>query len=339
MTAILDCDSHLFESRTTWRDHIDPGMRDAALAIEDDELGWPWLTWRGQRLYPVESQVPGDAAIIGRERTRRAEGLAPLERYDDLVPAHYTDAAARAARIEAWGLDASVVFPNFGLIWEDMLAVDRPALLANLRAANRWMANAVVDGNGRLLGVGHVTLADLDWLDDELDALAGAGIKLAMTAPAPVDGKRLSHPDLDRAWASFCDHDIAPVFHVGGFPSPFHPAWYESDPEPGDRLLDSVFLWAAPAIALTDLILLGTFERHPTLRAGRQIAAPRRPPHGAAGPARVARRPSRTPVWGLAAAAACHMPRSPPGRRGANPPSTPADAAFGASRSISSKSR
>src|SRR5437763_1097700 len=166
--AILDCDSHLFESRTTWRDYIDPGMRDAALAIEDDELGWPWLTWRGQRLYPVESQVPGDAAVIGRERTRRAEGLAPLERYDDLVPAHYTDAVARAARIEAWGLDASVVFPNFGLIWEDMLAADRPALLANLRAANRWMANAVADGNGRLLGAGWVPmfLLNIDGAND-----------------------------------------------------------------------------------------------------------------------------------------------------------------------------
>ena len=71
MPSVLDCDSHLFESRTTWGDYIDPNMRDAALAIEDDELGWPWLTWRGRRLYPVESQVPGDAAVIGRERTRR----------------------------------------------------------------------------------------------------------------------------------------------------------------------------------------------------------------------------------------------------------------------------
>ena len=268
MSQILDCDSHLFESRTTWADYIDPGMRDAALAIEDDELGWPWLTWRGRRLYPIESQVPGDAGRIGEERARREAGLAPVEAYDNLVPPHYTDARARAEQVEKWGLDASVVFPNFGLVWEDMLSDDRPALLANLRAANRWMADAVRDGDGRLLGVAHVSLADPDWLDDELGRLASAGIKLAMTAPAPVDGKRLSHPDLERVWSSFCDHDIAPVFHVGGYPSPFHPAWYEGDPEQGDRLLDSVFLWAAPAIAVSDLILHGTFERHPALRLG-----------------------------------------------------------------------
>src|SRR2546425_13329668 len=107
MTAILDCDSHLFESRTTWGDYIDPTMRGAALAIEDDGLGWPWLTWQGRRLYPIESQVPGEPALIGQERARRAEGLPPIERYDDLVPAHYTDPVARAARVEAWGLDAS----------------------------------------------------------------------------------------------------------------------------------------------------------------------------------------------------------------------------------------
>ena len=33
---IVDSDEHLYESRSLWRDHIDPKARDAALAIEDD---------------------------------------------------------------------------------------------------------------------------------------------------------------------------------------------------------------------------------------------------------------------------------------------------------------
>jgi predicted TIM-barrel fold metal-dependent hydrolase len=100
-----------------------------------------------------------------------------------------------------------------------------------------------------------------------LATLSGAGIRLAMVGPAPVDGKRFSHPDLDPVWAAFCDHGITPVFHVGGFRGPLDPAWYEPE-EPGDRLLDSVFLWLAPAVALADLILQGTFERFPDLRVG-----------------------------------------------------------------------
>src|SRR5207302_8637881 len=56
MSVLIDADQHLFERRDTWREHIDPAQRDDALAIDDDELGWSWLTWRGQRLYLAENQ-------------------------------------------------------------------------------------------------------------------------------------------------------------------------------------------------------------------------------------------------------------------------------------------
>ena len=51
------------------------------------------------------------------------------------------------------------------------------------------------------------------------------GVRLAMIAPAPVDGKPLSHPDFDPVWAACSDEGVAPVFHVSGFESPLHPAW------------------------------------------------------------------------------------------------------------------
>ena len=43
--SVIDSDQHLYETRTTWLDHIDPGRRDDALRIVDDELGYPWLSW------------------------------------------------------------------------------------------------------------------------------------------------------------------------------------------------------------------------------------------------------------------------------------------------------
>ena len=54
----IDVDQHLFESRTTWSDHIDPAHRSDALSIDDDDGGWPWLTWRGNRLTPLEVPIP-----------------------------------------------------------------------------------------------------------------------------------------------------------------------------------------------------------------------------------------------------------------------------------------
>jgi hypothetical protein len=87
-----------------------------------------------------------------------------------------------------------------------------------------------------------------------------------MIAPAIVDGRPLSHPDLDRAWSAFVDHDIAPVFHVADQPRVFDDAWYPADDGDFVPVVESVFLHTAAALACTDLIANGTLERHPGLR-------------------------------------------------------------------------
>jgi predicted TIM-barrel fold metal-dependent hydrolase len=164
------------------------------------------------------------------------------------------------------GVDEAMLFPNYGLMWERRLSADLPALLANMGAWNRWCG--VVAGNEALLPVGHVSLRDLERLDVELASLEAAGVKTAMIAPALVDGRPLSHPDLDLAWASFVEHDIAPVFHVADQPRVFADGWYPADRDDGLPVIDSVFLHTAAALACTDLIVNGTLEAHPDLRIG-----------------------------------------------------------------------
>jgi predicted TIM-barrel fold metal-dependent hydrolase len=265
---IIDVDQHLFESRRTWVDLIEPDFRDDALRIEDDPQGWPWLTWRGTQLSPVDVQFPGRAGEIGEDRLRRQRGETAPASYEELLPAEYGDAAARLEALDRFGLDASVVFPNFGLIWERRLADAPAARRANMTAYNRWMAGALADGGGRLYGVAHLVLDDVAWACAELARLAADGVRLAMIAPAPVNGKPLADPSLDPVWAAFCDTGVSPVFHVSGFESPLHPAWHAGDPEDGDQLMDSVFLSMAPAIAIANMIYHGVFERFPALRLG-----------------------------------------------------------------------
>jgi predicted TIM-barrel fold metal-dependent hydrolase len=89
-----------------------------------------------------------------------------------------------------------------------------------------------------------------------------------MIAPALVDGRPLSHPDLDRAWHAFVDHGVSPVFHVADQPRPFADAWYTDPDDSFVPVLDSVFLWTAAALASTDLIVNGVLDRHPDLRIG-----------------------------------------------------------------------
>jgi predicted TIM-barrel fold metal-dependent hydrolase len=264
----IDVDQHLFESRHTWRDHIDPEFRSDALSIEDDEVGWPWLTWRGKQLSPIEVPRPEQGTAIGDDRLRRLRGERPAARFEDLVPPSYGTAGARLSVLDEFDFDAAVLFPNYGLLWEKMLAEDPGAQRANARAYNRFMADVCHEGDGRLFGVAHLQLHDPSWAVEEIRRVREQGVRLAMIAPAPVDGKPLSHADFDPVWAAFCDYGVSPVFHVSGFESPIHPAWHVGETEDGGLMLDSIFLWLAPAIALANLILNGTLERFPTLRIG-----------------------------------------------------------------------
>jgi predicted TIM-barrel fold metal-dependent hydrolase len=264
----IDVDQHLFESRTTWSDHIDPAQRSDALSISDDEAGWPWLTWHGRQLTPLEVPIPERSALIGEDRLRRLRGERAPASFDELVPDSYRLAGARLALLDEFGIDAAVMFPNYGLLWEQRLASDRVAQRANARAYNRFMADLCGEGAGRLFGVAHVLLHDPAWAVEEIARVRAQGVRLAMIAPAPVNGKPLSHPDFDPVWAAFSAEGVAPVFHVSEFESPIDPAWRQGEQEDGEQLFDSIFLYLAPAIALANLILHGVLERFPDLRIG-----------------------------------------------------------------------
>jgi predicted TIM-barrel fold metal-dependent hydrolase len=264
----IDVDQHLFESRTTWSDYIDPAHRDDALSITDDDAGWPWLAWRGNRLTPIEVPIPERSSLIGDDRQRRLRGDRAPAPFEELVPETYRLTGARLASLDQFGLDAAVLFPNYGLLWEQRLATDRDAQRANARAYNRFVADSVADGAGRLFGVSHVVLHDPAWAVEEIRRVRADGLRLAMIAPAPVDGKPLSHPDFDPVWGAFSDEGVAPVFHVSEFESPLHPAWRTGEAEDGEQLFDSIFLYLAPAVALANLILNGVLERFPDMRLG-----------------------------------------------------------------------
>ena len=170
VTAIIDCDQHLYESRTLWRDHFDPALRDEALRIEDDELGYPWITLarhaprHGRR---ADSRARPRCSVSG------ATAAWPGDPPDVLVrrgaPARLLGPdRARSAASARWGSTRRCCFPNFGLLWERRLSGSLPALLTNMGAWNRWCSTVVADGGGALHPVAHLSLRDLDWLDAQL---------------------------------------------------------------------------------------------------------------------------------------------------------------------------
>ena len=258
-----------------WLDNVSAAQRHLALRLEEDESGHTWLATADRRLHLAEVHVPGDLEAMGTYRASVRAGQPQAIPYDDALPKHYWDPAARVEKLDEYGIDEAVVFPQFGLMWERQLAEDLDATRVNMEASNRWARDVRVDSGGRLHPVGRATLRDLDWLDTELEELARADVRLVMINPALVDDKPLSDPSLDRAWAAFTRHDITPCFHVAATPALFKDGWYGTshdrasvNPHPVTPMMSAVFLHVAPAVAIADLTINGVFDRHPALRLG-----------------------------------------------------------------------
>lgn len=268
MTSVVDCDQHLFETPDLWTRYADPGLRDRALRLEPDDLGYWWVVHQDRKLGPALRQVPGDTTAVGEHLQRLRRGEPAEFSYDEMTPPEYYDPDARLEVLDAQGVDRAVVFPNYGLGFEGPLAGDIDSLHANTGAWNRWAREVTATARGRLLPVGHLTLDDPQWVESQLAALSTGGVRAAMVAPALVGGRRLSHPDLRATWAAFVEHGVTPVFHVGSFPTPFDPAWYEGDPDRANPVMSSVFLHAPAALALADLAVHGVLADLPELRIG-----------------------------------------------------------------------
>ncbi|MGZ6978793.1 MAG: amidohydrolase family protein [Acidimicrobiia bacterium] len=265
--TVIDSDQHLVEYRGLWEEHIDPGARDDAIRFTDDPAGNTFISWRGKELGLAQVQSPGETDSLGERHARVRRGEPPEHHYEDLLPRDHWDPSARRDRLADLGLDETVLFPNYGLLWERKLSGALPAMLANMQAWNRWCASVTTEGGGRLHPVAHLSLRDPSWVEQELRTLAAGGVRLAMIAPAVVDGKPLSHPDLDRVWSAFVEHGVTPVFHVADQTRPFDDAWY-TQPDDALPVIESVFLYTAAALACTDLIVNGVLDRHPDLRLG-----------------------------------------------------------------------
>ena len=266
MTRIIDSDTHFMEPASIYREYIDPKRRELALYEEKDDRGWPWLRHKDRRLMRIDHHTPGHPELIGEQQSRYAAGAEWLPPESEIPDAW--EAAARVANLADHGVDASFVFPNLGLGWEEQLSDDLVSLGANQSAYNRWMLERIPDYAEQIYPAALLNLRDLDRFEAEIARCARGGCKLAMIAPQPIGGRALAHPDFDRAWAAFQDHDMAVCFHVSNIQLPLHPAWYALDPVPVNKLMDTAFLYLAPAVALASLICHGKLEQFPRLRIG-----------------------------------------------------------------------
>ena len=80
MIKVIDADSHMFEQPGLWRDYMPANQHDLALDLEEDELGYTWLTHKGNRLIQCYISEPGklwESYGLPHQRQREGSASAP----------------------------------------------------------------------------------------------------------------------------------------------------------------------------------------------------------------------------------------------------------------------
>jgi predicted TIM-barrel fold metal-dependent hydrolase len=266
---IIDADGHLVEMPDLFREHTEARQAHLALGFGADELGWDCMTFNGHPLMQCQLTVPGDRSTQGAfMEERRAGQPAPFSVFERM-PEPYWNPAARRDHLDEWGVDASVLFPNWALTWEYLLRHEPEALQVNMAAWNRWAVTVQAEGRGRLFPVGHVNLEDVEWALGEIRQLAAGGVRLVKLPQGLAGGRRLSHPDFNRFWSAMEEHDLACVFHIGAtYNRMMDDGWTDNDPSEAAPLLSFPTMAADMQLVLADLILNGVLHHHPRLRVG-----------------------------------------------------------------------
>ncbi len=260
----VDMDSHVLEPADLWENYLEPRYRDRAIRVRVND--------DGQEQLIVDDQVlmTGRLASLGGvEHSAGQLFMQPDVPYAEGCPPASHDTAARVALLDEWGVDAGVVFPTIGILWDKP---DDPELaMAYARAYNNWQWDFASPALDRIVPIAHVPLYDVDLALTELRRCLKLGFKGMFLAPEPVAGRRPSHPDFDPLWAELVGADLPVCVHlIVRFNRVVNSAsaqWFDATREPmnlvfGFGLGGTVQL--IPAVAA--LVCDGLFDRHPGLK-------------------------------------------------------------------------
>jgi predicted TIM-barrel fold metal-dependent hydrolase len=220
----FDADNHYYEALDAFTRHVDPKM--ASRCVQ-------WSEINGRKYHVVGGKVShavvnatfdpiAKAGALHRYFRGNPEGKSPADFLIDRepIPAHYRDRDARIALMDTQGLDKVWLFPTLGVLYEDLLKHDIPALCHTFSAFNRWVQDDWgCNYQDRIFSAPYITLADVDHACRELEwALDHDARLIAMRPAAPTTAtgqKSPFDPVFDPFWARVNEAGITVVAHAG----------------------------------------------------------------------------------------------------------------------------
>jgi predicted TIM-barrel fold metal-dependent hydrolase len=262
---VIDTDTHLTEPHDLWTSRAPAAYRERVPKVVDID-GEPTWTVDGVRL-----QRASASSVVHRDGTR-SRGTAFIGwTFDDAHRAAY-DVPSRLELMDEVGVWAQIVYPNAAGFGGQRFGSLQDAALRNLCASlyNDAMAEIQADGRGRLFPMALLPWWDVDASVAETKRAAALGLRGVNMTSDPQQG---GAPDLndrawDRLWEVCADLRLPVNFHIGASESSL--SWFGTSPWPshGDDqklAIGSAMMYLTNARVMSNLIISGILERHPTL--------------------------------------------------------------------------
>ncbi|MFT6433079.1 MAG: putative TIM-barrel fold metal-dependent hydrolase, partial [Candidatus Azotimanducaceae bacterium] len=158
---VVDMDSHVMEPPDLWNNYLEPRYRDRSIHITKDDDGIESLVVDNKVL--LKGRL---AALGGVEHQADELFIDPKIPYLDGCPLASYDTQARVQLLDEWQVDAGVVFPTIGILWDKP---DDPELaMAYARAYNNWLWDFASPALSRIIPIAHIPLYDVELALEEL---------------------------------------------------------------------------------------------------------------------------------------------------------------------------
>jgi len=261
-TGAVDADGHLLEDAGLWERYIEAKYRDRAMRLARDAEGLEYLEIDGK---PSKRTRKGYPATLGRMGQTELEAFVPHpdKTYAANMPYGACDPDERLKLLDAEGLDAAVLYPTLGILWESELE-DVELSQAYCRAYNRWIAEFCRGSRGRLVPIAHLSLGDPEAAAAELARAVRDGCRGAFVVPFVWNGRAHGDPAHDAVFRQAVELDVPLAIHPAFEPFKLRSARFTD----GHRLPLLASVTAADGVrhAFTTFFDHGTFDRFPTLK-------------------------------------------------------------------------
>lgn len=252
---VYSCDSHVVEGPEVFDGLVEkfgdraPRVVDGWKGREGVYLAWPQIDF---------AMLVGRLGIAGAN-LNLPETKEKMQRGWDLINPGVKDPVARLNEQDTDGIVGEVMYPSINML--TYMVEDVEVVNAVFQRHNDWIRDYCSHSPERLIGVGCLTLRDVDAGIAELERCAKMGIKgVAIPCTAPKD-KPYSDPYYEPFWTAAEEIGLPLTMHIfcGAEPGMGLPAEW-------DEVVSYTLAHSAAWNTISNLVTSGVCERHPGLK-------------------------------------------------------------------------